>query len=213
MPSTSGVPAVGFFSQVIFPRLCDFLLNKSLLARHRRQLLAGTHGDVLEIGFGTGLNLPYYPRAVHKVTAVDPNPGMHRLAQKRIKQTSIMVDQHILKGERLPFEDSRFDCIVSTFTLCSIEQADQAVREVYRVLKPGGKFLFLEHGLSPDPKVQKWQRRLNWLQVRLAGGCHLDRDMRALVTAQPFASVQMDEFYIEKTPKTYGYMYRGVATT
>ena len=100
----------------------------------------------------------------------------------------------------------------SAFTLCSIEQVDQAVREVYRVLKPGGKLLLLEHGLSPDPKVQKWQRRLNWLQMRLAGGCHLDRDMRALVTAQPFASVQMDEFYIEKTPRTHGYMYRGVAT-
>jgi ubiquinone/menaquinone biosynthesis C-methylase UbiE len=203
---------VGFFSQVIVPRLCDILLNKSLLVRHRRELLAGACGDVLEIGFGTGLNLPYYAERVHKLTAVDPNPGMHRLAQKRIKQTGIEVDQHVLGGERLPFEDSRFDCAVSTFTLCSIEQVDQAVREVYRVLKAGGKFLFLEHGLSPDPKVQKWQRRLNWLQMRLAGGCHLNRDMRALVSAQPFASVQMDEFYIEKTPKTHGYMYRGVAT-
>jgi ubiquinone/menaquinone biosynthesis C-methylase UbiE len=91
-------------------------------------------------------------------------------------------------------------------------QADQAVREVYRVLKAGGQFLFLEHGLSPEPKVQKWQHRLNGLQMRLAGGCHLDRDMRALVTAQPFASVQMNEFYLEKTPKTHGYMYRGIAT-
>jgi ubiquinone/menaquinone biosynthesis C-methylase UbiE len=105
-----------------------------------------------------------------------------------------------------------FDCAVSTFTLCSIEQVDQAMREVYRVLKPGGKLLLLEHGLSPEPGVQKWQRRLSRLQMRLAGGCHLDRDMRALVTAQPFTSVQMDEFYIEKTPRTHGYMYRGVAT-
>jgi hypothetical protein len=86
------------------------------------------------------------------------------------------------------------------------------LREAYRVLKAGGKFLFLEHGLNPQLNVQKWQRRLNWLQMRLAGGCRLDRDMRALVTAQPFASVQMDEFYIEKTPRTHGYMYRGVAT-
>jgi SAM-dependent methyltransferase len=115
----------------------------------------------------------------------------------------------VLGGERLPFEDATFDCIVSTFTLCSIEQADQAVREVYRVLEPGGKFLFLEHGLSSELNVQKWQRRLNSLQVWLAGGCHLDRDMRALDTAQPFTSVQMDEFYIEKASKTHGYMYRG----
>jgi SAM-dependent methyltransferase len=149
-----------FFSQVVVPRLCDFLLNKSLLARYRRELLAHAHGDVLEIGFGAGLNLPYYPQRVHKLTAVDPNPGMHRLAQKRIKQRGIEVDQQVLGGERLPFEDSRFDCAVSTFTLCSIEDVAQALREVYRVLKSGGKFLFLEHGLSPEPSVQKWQRRL-----------------------------------------------------
>ena len=203
---------MSFYSQVVVPRLCDFLLNKSLLARQRRALLAAAHGDVLEIGFGTGLNLPYYPQGVHKVSAVDPNPGMHRLAQKRIKKTRIEVDQHVLGGERLPFGDGTFDCAVSTFTLCSIEDVAQAVREVYRVLKPGGKFLFLEHGLSPEPGVQKWQRRLNWLQVRLANGCHLDRDIKALVAAQPFASVEVEEFYLGRTPKTHGYLYRGMAT-
>jgi SAM-dependent methyltransferase len=203
---------VSFFSHVIVPHLCDFLLNKPLLARHRRAVLAGAHGDVLEIGFGTGLNLPYYPERVHKLTAVDPNPGMHRLAQKRIKQTRIEVDQHVLGGERLPFEDGRFDCAVSTFTLCSIEEVARALREVYRVLKSGGTFLFLEHGLSPEPSVQQWQRRLNGLQVRLANGCHLDRDVKALVAAQPFASVEVEEFYLERTPKTHGYLYRGMAT-
>jgi ubiquinone/menaquinone biosynthesis C-methylase UbiE len=201
---------VRFFSQVVVPRLCDFLLNKSLLAPHRRELLATAHGDVLEIGFGTGLNLPCYPRAVRKLTAVDPNPGMYRLAQKRIKQSKIEVEQQLLSGEHLPFEDSRFDCVVSTFTLCSIEDADQALREVYRVLKSGGKSLLLEHGLSPERSVQKWQRRLNWLQVRLANGCHLDRNMKALVAAQPFASVEVEEFYLERTPRTHGYLYRGV---
>src|SRR6516162_5973758 len=203
---------MSFFSQVIVPRLCDILLNKSLLARHRRELLAGAHGDMLEIGFGTGLNLPYYPDRVHKLTAVDPNPGMHRLAQKRIRQRGIEVDQHVLGGERLPFEDSRFDCAVSTFTLCSIEDIAQALREVYRVLKSGGQFLFLEYGLSPEPQVQRWQRRLNGLHVRLANGCHLDRDIRALVAAQPFASVEVEAFYRERTPKTHGYLYRGMAT-
>jgi ubiquinone/menaquinone biosynthesis C-methylase UbiE len=204
---------MSFLSQVIVPHLCDLLLNKSLLARHRRHLLAGAHGDVVEIGFGTGLNLPYYPKRVHKVTAVDPNPGMHRLAQKRIKQTGIEVDPQVLGGERLPFEDSCFDCAVSTFTLCSIEDVAQALREVYRVLKGGGKFLFLEHGLSPEPSVQKWQRRLNWLQVRLANGCHLDRNINALVAAQRFASVEVEEFYLDRTPRTHGYLYRGTATT
>jgi len=181
------------------------------LVRHRRDLLTSAYGDVLEIGFGTGLNLPYYPERVHKLTAVDPNPGMHRLAQKRINQRGIKVDQQVLGGERLPFEDGHFDCAVSTFTLCSIGDVAQALREVYRVLKSGGTFLFLEHGLSREPGVQKWQRRLNWLQVRLANGCHLDRDMKALVAARPFASVKVEEFYLERTPKTHGYLYQGTA--
>ena len=203
---------MGFYAQVIVPFLCDFGLDRPLLARYRRELLAHASGHILEVGFGTGLNLPYYPPHVRKVTAVDPNAGMYRRARRRIKQSGIEVDRRVVGGERLPFEDVTFDCFVSTFTLCSIEEVAPAVREVYRVLKAGGTFRFLEHGLSPELSVQRWQHRLNWLQMRLAGGCHLDRDMRALVTAQPFASVQMDEFYIDKTPKTHGYMYRGIVT-
>jgi ubiquinone/menaquinone biosynthesis C-methylase UbiE len=203
---------MGFYAQVIVPLLCDFGLDRPFVARHRRELLDHASGNILEIGFGTGLNLPCYPPHIRKVTTVDPNVGMYRRARRRIKQAGIEVDRRLLSGEWLPFEDATFDCVVSTFTLCSIEQVDQAMREVYRVLKPDGKFLLLEHGLSPEPKVQKWQRRLNWLQVRLAGGCHLDRDMRALVSAEPFASLEVDEFYIDKTPRTHGYMYRGIAT-
>ena len=203
---------MGFYSQVIVPLLCDFGLDRPFVARYRRELLAHASGNILEIGFGTGLNLPYYPAHVRKVTTGDPNVGMYRRARRRIKQAGIEVDRQVLGGERLPFEDGTFDCVVSTFTLCSIEDVAQALGEVYRALKAGGKFLFLEHGLSPQLNVQKWQHRLNWLQVRLAGGCHLDRDIRALVTAQPFASVKIDEFYIEKTAKTHGYMYRGMAT-
>src|SRR5205823_11176921 len=102
-------------------------------------------------------------------------------------------------------------CIVSTFALCSIEAVNQALCEAYRVLKPGGLFLFLEHGLGPELQVRKWQRRLNWLEMRLADGCHLDRDIKELVTAQPFASVEINESYLEKVPKTHGYLYRGMA--
>jgi ubiquinone/menaquinone biosynthesis C-methylase UbiE len=187
-------------------------MDRSFVAKHRHRLLATAYGDVLEIGFGTGLNLPHYPVEVRKITTVDPNAGMHRLAQRHIRQSKIEVDQRVLSGERLPFEDNRFDCAVSTFTLCSIEDVGQALSEVYRVLKPGGKFLFLEHGLSPEPSVQKWQRRLNWLEIRLAAGCHLDRNMKALVAAQPFSSVEVEEFYLERTPKTHGYLYRSIAS-
>jgi ubiquinone/menaquinone biosynthesis C-methylase UbiE len=202
---------VGFYSQVVFPHLCDLFLGQPFLAGHRKALLAEASGKVLEIGFGTGLNLPHYPAHVRQITVVEPNPGMKRLAQRRIRQSAIAVDQHVLGGERLPFADSAFDCVVSTFTLCSIDAVQQALAEVHRVLRPGGRFLFLEHGLSPEPGVQRWQRRLNWLEQQLADGCRLDRDIRGLVTAQPFAAVAIDEFYLEKTPRTHGYLYRGMA--
>jgi ubiquinone/menaquinone biosynthesis C-methylase UbiE len=202
---------VGFYSRVIFPRLCDLLLGRPLIDRYRRELLAHVHGDVLEIGFGTGLNLLHYPESVRKITTVDPNPGMHRLARRRIQATGIEVDQRLLSGERLPFDENSFDCVVSTFTLCSIGNVEQALSEVCRVLRPDGQFLFLEHGLSPEPAVQKWQHRLNWLERLLADGCQLDRDIKGLVAAQPFASLEVAEFHLENTPKTHGYLYRGVA--
>jgi ubiquinone/menaquinone biosynthesis C-methylase UbiE len=201
---------VGFYSQVIFPRLCELALNQPAIAGRRRDLLAQADGHVLEIGFGTGLNVPHYPARVRRITAVDPSAAMHRLARRRVKKAGIEVDQRVLSGERLPFESDTFDCVVSTFTLCSIPDVGQALAEAHRVLKPGGKLLFLEHGLSPEPGVQKWQRRLNWLQMRLADGCRLDRNIKELV-AGPFALVEIEEGYLEKTPATHGYLYRGIA--
>jgi ubiquinone/menaquinone biosynthesis C-methylase UbiE len=203
---------VGFYSQFIFPRLCELALNTEPVAKHRQELLSQAEGNILEIGFGTGLNLPHYPDQVRRLTVVDPNRGMHRLAQKRIKQRGIEIDHRLLSSEQLPFESGGFDCVVSTFTLCSIEDIKQATGEIYRVLKPDGKFLFLEHGLSPEPGVQRWQRRLNWLQKRMGDGCRLDRNIREVVTSQPFSSVAIGEGYLEKTPKTHGYLYKGVAT-
>jgi ubiquinone/menaquinone biosynthesis C-methylase UbiE len=202
---------MGFYSRVIFPRLCDFLLRDPFVTQQRKDLLAQASGNVLEIGFGTGLNLPCYPDHIRKITVVDPNAGMSRLAQRRISQVGIEVDHRLLGSERLPFDDSTFDCVVSTFTLCSIQAVSRALNEVYRVLRPAGRLLFLEHGLSPDPKVQRWQRRLNWLQMRLGDGCRLDRNIRQLVREPPFASVQAEEFYLPKGPRTHGYMYRGTA--
>jgi SAM-dependent methyltransferase len=203
--------AVGLYSRFVFPWLCDTLLGRPFLAKYRRELLATVEGDVLEIGFGTGLNLPHYPPQVRKISAIDPNVGARRRAQRRIQLSGVEVEQRPLDCERLPFGDGSFDCVVSSWTLCSIEDVSQALGEVHRVLRPGGRFLFLEHGLSPDPQVRKWQRRLNWLEYRICGGCRLDRDVRALVTAQPFASVDVDEFSLKQVPRTHGHMYRGVA--
>jgi SAM-dependent methyltransferase len=200
-----------YYSRVIFPRLCDLLLSRPFVAAERRRLLVRAQGNVLEIGFGTGLNLAHYPDHVRQICTADPNVGMHRLAQRRIRRSRIKVHQHLVSGERLPFENVMFDCVVSTFTLCSIDNVNQALAEVYRVLRSGGRFLFLEHGLSPEPGVQKWQRRLNWLEGKLADGCRLDRNMRELIGSQPFASIESDQFYLERVPRTHGYLYRGIA--
>jgi ubiquinone/menaquinone biosynthesis C-methylase UbiE len=121
------------------------------------------------------------------------------------------VDQHIARGERLPFGEASFDFVVSTFTLCSIAQVNQALGEVARVLRPGGRMVFLEHGLSPDPAVARRQRRWNWLQRRLGDGCRLDLDVRQALQSQAFGKIEMDNFYLEKIPATHGYMYRGAA--
>src|SRR3954449_7678697 len=164
---------MGIYSRIIFPRLCDWVLNDPRMAKLRREALADVGGEVLEIGFGTGLNLPHYPEHVRRITTVDPNLGMSRLARRRIARSGIEVDQRVLSGEALPFEDESFDSVVSTWTLCSIPDVRRALGEVYRVLKPGGGFVFLEHGLSDDPKIQRWQRRVNPIQRGLAGGWRL----------------------------------------
>ncbi len=203
---------MGLYSRVVFPRLCDWVMSDPRMARLRHELLAEVGGEVLEVGFGTGLNLPHYPEHVRRITTVDPNPGMNRLAHRRIATSGITVDQRVLSGEALPFEDGSFDCVVSTWTLCSIPDAGRAVDEVHRVLRTGGRFLFLEHGLSEDPKVERWQRRLNPIQRVLGDGCRLDLDVSALVSSRPFAGLHVERFEMERVPRTHGTMYRGRAT-
>jgi ubiquinone/menaquinone biosynthesis C-methylase UbiE len=202
---------MGWYSEVVFPRLCNLALGTADVAERRKSLLAHAAGDVLEIGFGTGLNLPFYPRPVRRLAAVDPNPGMSRLARRRHSASSIDITHHLADGEALPFDEQSFDCVVSTFTLCSVPDPARAMQEVFRVLKKEGRFLVLEHGESPDPLVLKWQRRLNWLQKRLAGGCHLDRPITALVSGQPFSAVQVEHSYSPGQPKTHGSLYSGTA--
>lgn len=202
---------MGFYSQKILPYLLDWTMSDRSLAQYRQNVLANVTGNVLEIGFGTGLNLSYYPDEIHKIVAIDANPGISKLAQKRIKESSITVDHRILNGEALPMPDQTFDSVVSTWTLCSIANVEQALQEIYRVLKPGGRFLFVEHGLSNEPNVQVWQNRLNPVQKVIGDGCNLNRNIRELVERK-FDSVAIEEFYADKTPKILGYLYQGTAT-
>ncbi len=180
------------------------------ISKYRQQVLAEVSGDVLEIGFGTGLNLPHYPAQVNKLVVVDPNPGMNARAKKRVEAAKIAVESQILNSEVLPMPDRSFDAVVSTWTLCSIVNLEQALSEIARVLKPGGKFYFIEHGLSPEPEVQKWQNRFNPIQKVIGDGCNLNRNISELISRH-LRIEKLEEFYMPNTPKIAGYFYQGVA--
>jgi len=201
---------MGFYSSVIFPRLLDVSMSSASMTRYRQQLLQDVSGSVLEIGFGTGLNLPHYPAAVTSLTAIDPNEGMGKVARKRIEASALDVKTISLSGEALSLPDASFDNVVCTWTLCSIPNADKALREAYRVLKPGGRFFFIEHGLSNEASIQTWQNRITPVQKIVADGCHLNRKMDELVRSV-FDEVTVDEFYAHDLPKILGYFYRGTA--
>lgn len=200
-----------FYSQNILPYLLDWSLSDPNLDVHRQEILADVKGKVLEIGFGTGLNLPYYPQHIKTIITVERNPKINKLARKRIQSSDITIDCKILNGESLPMANNAFDSVVSTFTLCSITNVEQALAEVYRVMKPGGKFFFVEHGLSNEPKIQIWQNRLTPIQKAIAGGCHLNRNIRQIVKNQ-FDTVSLEELYANNSPKVMAYLYKGVAT-
>ncbi|MBO0348832.1 class I SAM-dependent methyltransferase [Phormidium pseudopriestleyi FRX01] len=199
-----------FYSQVILPKLIDITMSDPRISQYREAVLSEVSGNVLEIGFGTGLNLPHYPETVQKLTTVDPNPGMNQLAQNRIESSDIEVEVRVISGENLPFPDESFDSVVSTWTLCSIPQVERALAEIHRVLKSRGKFFFLEHGLSEEPKIQGWQNFLTPLQKIVGDGCHLNRPIQSLVEHQ-FQILELERFYAPKIPKTVGYLYKGVA--
>lgn len=185
-------------------------MSDSTLAEYRQQVLAAVSGEVLEIGFGTGLNLPHYPERIQKLIVIDTNPGMNALAQKRIQASPIRVALQVLNSESLPMVDNSFDSVICTWTLCSIANVCQALKEICRVLKPGGKFFFIEHGLSDEPKVQVWQNRLTPLQKMIADGCHLNRNIKQLIENY-FQILKLEQFYAPGIPKTHSYMYQGVA--
>ena len=200
---------MGIYSRLIFPRLCDWAMRNPRMADLRKEALSEANGEILEIGFGTGLNLGHYPEHVHHLTAVDPGVGMTRIARRRIERSHIDVDLRVQTAEELPFEDGRIDCVVSTWTLCGIQDSGRAVSEIGRVLRPVGRYFFLEHGLGDHPGVRRWQRRLTPLQRRLADGCRLDVDIEALIRKGPFREVQVERFLLESTPRIVGSMYRG----
>jgi ubiquinone/menaquinone biosynthesis C-methylase UbiE len=202
---------MGFYDARILPRILDVAMSTKAITAERQRCLQDVKGDVLEIGFGTGRNLPHYPRTVTKVVGVDPSETSARLARKRIAAAPFPVETVGLSAEKLPVADASFASIVSTFTLCSIPDVGGALLEIRRALSPDGRFHFVEHGHADDPSVARWQDRLNSTQNALFGGCNLNRPISALVERAGFDIERLEHGYLKGAPKFAGFLYRGVA--
>lgn len=202
---------MGFYSNYIFPRLIDWAMNDKELVTYRKEVLAPAQGRVLEIGFGTGVNLPFYPSSVENLIAVESNASVLKKAGPRIKIFPGKVETLVASAEKLPLDAHSVDFIVSTFTLCSIPDIYLLLGELKRVLKRDGTFLFLEHGLAPDPKIQTWQNRLTPLQKKIGCGCHLNRNILGLFSDYCWDITQRKSFFLPRSPKVIGYMTLGEA--
>jgi ubiquinone/menaquinone biosynthesis C-methylase UbiE len=203
---------MGFDEKMVLPRLLDLAMRNSRLADYRQETIRAARGVVLEIGVGSGLNLPLYAAVVDRVFGIDPSPELLDHARKRMADALVPVTLVRASAEQLPFVNADFDTVVMTWTLCSIPDPSAALAEMRRVLKPGGRLLFVEHGLSPEPGIIRWQRRLTPCWKRIGGGCHLDRKMDDVIRAAGFRVDTLKTGYM-RGPKTWTFLYQGTATT
>jgi ubiquinone/menaquinone biosynthesis C-methylase UbiE len=202
---------MSFYEQHVLPHLLNVFMNTKAVAAERKRCLEQVKGTVLEVGFGSGLNLPHYPRTITKVVGIDPSERSATLAKRRIAAAPFPVETIGLSAEKIPAAVGSFESVVSTFTLCTIPDVGNALSEMRRVLRPDGRLYFVEHGRADDPKVVRWQRRLDSMQQRLFGGCHLDRQIGMLIEDAGFEIEHLENAYLKGAPRFGGFLYRGVA--
>jgi ubiquinone/menaquinone biosynthesis C-methylase UbiE len=200
---------MGFYQDQIVPLLINLAMRRQDLAAYRSRIVPAAEGRVLEIGIGSGLNLPFYSRRVEQVLGLDPSPKLLAMARQANRKSRTVA---FIEGsaEQIPLEKGTIDSIVMTWALCSIPDPARALREIHRVLKPTGHLLFVEHGRAPDPNVVRWQDRLTPIWKRVSGGCHLNRAMGSLIEAAGFQFNHLETGYM-RGPKPMTFMYEGSA--
>ncbi|MGH8725514.1 MAG: class I SAM-dependent methyltransferase [Burkholderiales bacterium] len=201
---------VGIYERWLLPRLLDLVMRNKEATRYRRKTIPAARGRVLELGAGSGLNLPFYGREVTRLYALDPSEALLRMARKKRPPAGVPVEFLEASAEEIPLDSGSVDTVVSTWTLCTVPDAAKALREARRVLRLGGMLLFAEHGHAPEPAVQVWQQRLNPLWRRIAGGCNLDRRIDRLIRDAGFEVVDLENEYL-KGPRPFTYTYSGRA--
>ena len=203
---------MGLYAEQILPRVINVACASGPMVQDiRSRVCSGLSGEVVEIGFGSGLNVQHYPTTVERVAAVEPSGVAWKLAADRVEASPVKVERSGLDGQSLPFDDDSFDAAVSTWTMCTIPDLDAALAELRRVLRPGGELHFVEHGLAPDEAVAKWQHRLNPVQQRLFGGCNLDRRIVEHIETAGFEVRELEVFYEKGSPKFLAADKLGVA--
>ncbi len=201
------------YDQRVLPSLINYTCSRKQFNAKRSLIVPRAYGRVLEVGFGSGLNLRYYDtNKIEKLWCLEPSQGMRNKAAAAVSQFALPLDWLGLPGEQIPLPDNSVDCIVITYTLCSIGDYQGALAQMYRVLKPGGQLLYCEHGLAPTPAVANLQKRLTPLWRRLAGGCHLDRPVLDLITRAGFVVSEHEQQFLQRMPSFIGSHYMGVAT-
>jgi ubiquinone/menaquinone biosynthesis C-methylase UbiE len=202
---------MSFYQNRVLPHLINLTMRNSHLVPYRERVISVAEGRVLEIGIGSGLNLPFYGPQVHEILGLEPSPRLVAMAQLAARESRSPIALIEGSAEAIPLDDRSIDTVVTTWTLCSIPEAVQALGEMRRVLKPGGQLLFVEHGLAPDEGVGNWQHRLTPIWKRIAGGCHLNRPIRTLIETAGFSIAGLENSYLPRAPRMMGYLYEGRA--